>query len=228
MGVFGITLKLTAGVLLLLLLKPAYELFKERRYREIVLCLLTGLFVLAPWMLRTAFLSGYLLYPFPALDVLHVDWKIDAAAAALDAAEIKTWGRGLNNAALAGLPVKEWFPHWFQTMLPATGKLLILADLACIVIFAVFAIRLLIKAVRKENVYNIANRVLVLAAVAVSYLFWQLSAPLLSICTSAVDAYGRLRVSEDPKKRAHDVLCSRAPFSGKDHITCRLCDRYGR
>lgn len=179
MGVFGITLKLTAGVLLLLLLKPAYELFKERRYREIVLCLLTGLFVLAPWMLRTAFLSGYLLYPFPALDVLHVDWKIDAAAAALDAAEIKTWGRGLNNAALAGLPVKEWFPHWFQTMLPATGKLLILADLACIVIFAVFAIRLLIKAVRKENVYNIANRVLVLAAVAVSYLFWQLSAPLL-------------------------------------------------
>ncbi|MDE7205902.1 MAG: hypothetical protein K2N90_01850, partial [Lachnospiraceae bacterium] len=179
MGVFGVTLKLTAGVLLLLLLKPAYMLLKERRYREIVLYLLTGLFVLTPWMLRTAFLSGYLLYPFPALDVLNVDWKIDATAAALDAAEIKTWGRGLNNAALVELPVQEWFPHWFQTTLPATGKLLILADLVCIAILAVFAIRLIIKAVRKENMYKMANRVLVLAAVAVSYLFWQLSAPLL-------------------------------------------------
>lgn len=179
MGVYSVTLKLTTGLLLLLLIKPAYALLKGRRYREIIRYFLLGLVVLVPWVIRTALISGYLLYPFPALDVLDVDWKIDAAAAALDAAEIKTWGRGLNNAALAGLSVKDWFPGWFQTMLPGTGKLLILADMACIVILAGFAVYLIINAARKENVCEMANRLLVLAAAAVSYLFWQLSAPLL-------------------------------------------------
>ena len=83
--------------------------------------------MITPWIARTAVISGYLLYPFPALDILDVDWKIDAAAAALDAAEIKTWGRGLNNAALVDMPVSEWFQNWFAT-LPATGKLFVLAD----------------------------------------------------------------------------------------------------
>lgn len=179
MCVYGVTLKLTAGVLLVLLIKPAYVLLKERRCKEIAVFFVTGLFVLVPWVVRTALISGYLLYPFPALDVLNVDWKIDAASAALDAAEIKTWGRGLNNAALVGLSIDEWFPNWFQTTLPATGKLLILADMACIAVCVGIGVRWLIKAVRKENVRDRANCFLVLAAVAASYLFWQLSAPLL-------------------------------------------------
>lgn len=179
LGVYGVTLKLTAGVILLLLIKPAYMLLKQKRYREIASYLLLGTVVIAPWIIRTALISGYLLYPFPALDVLLVDWKIDAAAAALDAAEIKTWGRGLNNAALVNLPVSEWFPNWFQTMLPASGKLLILADMVCIVIFAVFAVSFIVKAFRKKAVSGTADVLLTLTAVAASYLFWQLSAPLL-------------------------------------------------
>lgn len=179
MCVYGVTLKLTAGVLLVLLIKPAYVLLKERRYKEIAVFFVTGLFVLVPWVVRTALISGYLLYPFPALDVLSVDWKIDAAAAALDAAEIKTWGRGLNNAALVGLPIDEWFPNWFQTTLPVTGKLLILADMACILILAGFGAYLIVKVIQKEHVHELADQLLVLAAVAASYLFWQLSAPLL-------------------------------------------------
>lgn len=178
-GVYGVTLKLTAGVILLLLIKPAYMLLKEKRYREIVLYIVMGVVVLAPWIVRTAVISGYLLYPFPALDVLNVDWKIDAAAAALDAAEIKTWGRGLNNAALVELPIAEWFPQWFQTTLPTLGKLFILADMVCVVIFAAFMLCFAFKVIRKKNVRGMADKLLVLAAVTASYLFWQLSAPLL-------------------------------------------------
>ena len=179
MCVYGITLKLTAGVLLLLLIKPVYMLLKEKRYREIVCYLSMGTAVIAPWIIRTALISGYLLYPFPTLDVLNVDWKIDAAAAALDAAEIKTWGRGLNDAALAGLPVSGWFGQWFQNTLPALGKLFILADMICLVIFAVFVIGFLGKAFGRKNGHGTADRLLVLAAASASYLFWQLSAPLL-------------------------------------------------
>ncbi len=184
MGVYAITLKLTAGVILLLCIKPACMLLKEKRYKEIALYLLLGGSVIAVWMARTALLSGYLLYPFPALDVLNVDWKINAAAAALDAAEIKTWGRGLNNAALAELPVWEWFPNWFLTMLPTLGKLLIIADIVCIIITAVLLTGFVIKTVHGEKtrdtggIYQ-ADKLLVLCTAAVSYLFWQFSAPLL-------------------------------------------------
>lgn len=179
MGVYAITLKLTAGVILLLLLKPAYMLLKKNRYREIAYDILLGVVVIVPWILRTVRISGYLLYPFPALDVLNVDWKMDAAAAALDAAEIKTWGRGLNNAALEGMPVNEWLPQWFQNTLPTLGKLFILADVACIVLLAGLFIKFLINKKQKKTVSDTAEQLLVLSAVAASYLFWQFSAPLL-------------------------------------------------
>ncbi|MCD8039692.1 MAG: hypothetical protein LUE96_11510 [Lachnospiraceae bacterium] len=178
-GVYGVTLKLTAGVLLLLVLKPAYMLLKEKRFREICLYVLMGALVLAPWMIRTALISGYLLYPFPALDVLDVDWKIDAAAAALDAAEIKTWGRGLNDASLVGLPIWEWFPQWFKTTLPAIGKLFVSADIVCAAIAAGLCVCFLLRPRNKKPVEGTADKLLVLAAVTASYVFWQLSAPLL-------------------------------------------------
>ena len=134
-GVYAVTLKLTAGCILLLVLKPAISLIKEKKGKEIAVYIAMGVLVLAPWVIRTVLISGYLLYPFPALDVLTVDWKIPVEAAARDAAEIKTWGRGLNDAALVNMPVTEWFPHWFSTMLPALGKIFILADFVCAAVF---------------------------------------------------------------------------------------------
>ncbi len=175
-GVFAVSLKLTAGLLLLLTVKPAARLIREKRWREIALYLCMGLLVLLPWMARTAVISGYLLYPFPALDVLPVDWKLPAAAAALDAAEIKTWGRGLNNAALVKLGIGQWLPGWFRTMLPAMGKLLVLADVFCTAAAALLAPYLLTDR-RRRAAYG--DALLVLAGVLASYLFWQLSAPLL-------------------------------------------------
>lgn len=176
-GVFAVSVKLTAGLILLLVIKPAYRLIKEKNWRDIVLYILMGLVILLPWMARTIVISGYLLYPFPALDVFSVDWKIPAEAAALDAAEIKTWGRGLNDATLVDLGISEWFPGWFRTMLPATGKLLVALDMLCIVLFAVILIRMLVSK-RKRTVENM-DCLLVLGSVIVSYIFWQTSAPLL-------------------------------------------------
>lgn len=177
--VYGITLKLTAGVILLLLAKPLYILLREKRYRETALYFLIGTLVILPWLIRTALISGYLLYPFPALDVLDADWKIPKAAALLDAAEIKAWGRGLNNAALAGLPVSAWFPNWFKTTLPMLGKLFITADILSLVVYALILITYVIKLAGGKTIPDMADRLLVAAAAAASYLFWQLSAPLL-------------------------------------------------
>ena len=174
-GVYAVSLKLTAGLILILVLKPAIMLIRQKRWKEIMLYLCMCIGVITPWLIRTVWISGYLLYPFPALDIFSVDWKIPAQAAALDAAEIKTWGRGLNNAALVNMPMTEWFPQWFQTMLPKLGKLFIIADIISIILGFIMLINSLFR--RKAD--KIKDIGLVWLAIAASYLFWQLSAPLI-------------------------------------------------
>ncbi|MDE6056070.1 MAG: hypothetical protein K2G55_20470, partial [Lachnospiraceae bacterium] len=142
-GVYAVTLKLTAGLILILLAKPVSMLVRQKRWRDIGICLMMGIVTIAPWLARTVILSGYLLYPFPALDLFDVDWKMNAFAAALDAAEIKTWGRGLNNAALVDLPITQWFSEWFQGSLPMIGKMLILADVVWLLVFVILAARMI-------------------------------------------------------------------------------------
>ncbi len=178
-GVYAVTLKLTAGLILILLAKPAYMLLREKRQKDIGIYLVMGLVTIVPWLVRTVILSGYLLYPFPSLDLFDMDWKIPAAEAALDAAEIRTWGRGINNAALVDLPVWEWFPGWFRESLPVVGKALVAADIVCLPVF----IALLAVQFRRGDM-SAAGRMrkgqlLALATVLASYGFWQLSAPLL-------------------------------------------------
>lgn len=178
-GVYAVTLKLTAGCILLLALKPAISLIKEKKGKEIAVYIAMGVLVLAPWMIRTALISGYLLYPFPALDVLTADWKIPVEAAVRDAAEIKTWGRGLNDAALVSMPVTEWFPHWFSTMLPMLGKIFIAADFICAAVFFGLLVSTIIRRGKTKGEARKWDELLVLACMILSFLFWLFSAPLL-------------------------------------------------
>lgn len=173
-GVFAVSLKLTAGLILILVVKPAYALIKDRCWKEIVGYISMGIVVIAPWIVRTVLISGYLLYPFPALDLFGVDWKIPSALAALDAAEIKTWGRAIYDASKVEMPIQEWFPNWFSTTLTGTEKLFILADVGALVILVVVLVYQLLRKKWEELDY-----LLVIATVAASYLFWQVSAPLM-------------------------------------------------
>ncbi len=173
-GVFAVSLKLTAGCILILVVKPAYMLIREKKWKEIAFYIGMGLLVIAPWLARTVVISGYLLYPFPALDLFSVDWKIDAEAAALDAAEIKTWGRAIFDASRVDMPLTEWFPNWFGTTLSGTEKLLILAAVGCVFLIIMISLIQIGRKQKKE-----LDFFLVMAAVTASYLFWQLSAPLM-------------------------------------------------
>jgi hypothetical protein len=168
-----VTIKLTAGVILILLIKPAYMLIKDKKWKEIALFISMGVITLCPWIARTVIISGYILYPFPAIDIFNVDWKIPKEKAVVDAAEIKTWGRGLYNLDLVDLKINEWFPNWFNTTIPNVGKLFIILDIICIGIFVVY----LAVAIIKRS--KLADELITLGAVIASYVFWQTQAPLL-------------------------------------------------
>ena len=171
-GVYTMTLKLTAALILILLVKPVMMLLKEKKWKEIWTYLLMGILVFAPYLARNVMISGWLLYPFEHLDLFNVDWKVPEVVVSADAFQIKTWGKGIHAYELYG-GVNVWFPNWFRTVLTSTEKLLILADIVALIILFVSLLIQIVKPKREEW-----DRLLVFVTVAASYLFWQLSAPL--------------------------------------------------
>ena len=172
LGVYALTLKLTAGLILLLLVKPAYRLLKEKQWKQILCYLLLGILTAAPWLIRGVLISGWLLYPFPALDLFDLPWKQKTEWVKTDAGAIKTWGRGVNNSVLAAQPIWEWYGTWFKT-LSLMEKGIALVDIAALVSFVGAAIAVFLR----KNWENL-DRLLVCATAACSYLYWQTSAPL--------------------------------------------------
>lgn len=171
-AVFALTLKVTAGLILVLTVKPACRLLAEKRWKEIGIYLFLGLLTAAPWMARTVLITGWLLYPSAAIDLFQVDWKVPEEVLKGDAYCIRTWGRGSNLLA-DGDRLQVWFPNWFRNELLSTEKLLVLADMASCAVAAGLAAEAVIR--RKREKLDV---LLVLGAMAACYLFWQFNAPM--------------------------------------------------
>ena len=172
-GCYAVTIKLTAGLILVILWKPAVCLIKEKKWKDIGIYIVMGLLVVVPWLIRTVVISGWLLYPFSALDLFMVDWKVSKEVVDFDSACVKAWGKGISSAN-ADAPLREWFPGWFSTSLSGTEKLLILADFACIPVTLIMG---LMAGVKKKKEWG--EYFLVLLAMSASFLFWLNSAPLM-------------------------------------------------
>lgn len=173
-GAYALTLKVTAGLILILVVKPAYRLLKEKRWKEICIYLSLGLLAAVPWMARTVIITGWLFYPLPGLDLFDVDWKMPANLLRVDAFRIKVWAKGTNDTGNPGAGLMEWFPQWFRNEIFPTERLLILADIAACLLYAAMAVYVLVK--RQWGKLDI---MLVFVTIACSYAYWQLTAPLM-------------------------------------------------
>lgn len=80
--VYLLTVKLTAVPILLLfiflLVKFRVDL-KKSLWLLPLLCL-----IILPWIIRNIILTGWLIYPFPALDLFNFDWKVPLATVILE------------------------------------------------------------------------------------------------------------------------------------------------
>ena len=173
-GVYALTIKLTAGLILILLIKPAYMLIREKRVKEIFIYLTMGLMIAIPWMFRTVLISGWLFYPLTAIDLFNVDWKMDAVYIDIDAMQIKVWGRALYAIGLIDVPITQWFPNWFMTTLSGMEKIMILGAIAATVIALVVCLVVLL-----GKRYKHLDMLLVMMTMLSCYVFWQTSAPLI-------------------------------------------------
>lgn len=131
LGVFLMTVKLSAALILLLTVYPACRLLREKRWGETGVYLGLGTVTAFPFFIRNVVISGWLVYPFTQIDLFDVIWKIPKGLADYDAREIQVWGRGYTDVAQFSMPVREWLPGWFRA-LPGSDKLLTLAAAAAV------------------------------------------------------------------------------------------------
>ena len=117
MSVFAVflgTMKLSAIAMAIVVVYPAFFLLKEKKWKEIGIYLGMGIGVLAPYLIRNVVLTGWLIYPFEAIDLFQVDWKVPLEYLLVDAYQIKVWGRCLYDINLIDLPMKDWLPVWWE------------------------------------------------------------------------------------------------------------------
>ena len=173
LAVFLCTLKLSAGPIVLLAIYPAVCLIQEKRYREIMLYLSMGIITLMPFLIRNVIISGWLLYPFPAIDLFRVDWKIPEASVLIDSAQIKVWGKCLYDIALSDLPMKEWIPIWWSAQ-ERYAQMLIYCNILAICLDIVMLLHHLLK---KEKLNF--NLILLNVVVAGCSAAWFVLAPFI-------------------------------------------------
>ncbi|GAB6120931.1 LIC_10190 family membrane protein [Dysgonomonas termitidis] len=74
--IFCITLKVSTVFICLVSLYLLILFIKEKNYKAVAFICISALIVVAPWLVRNVIISGYLIHPYPSVDLFTFDWKL--------------------------------------------------------------------------------------------------------------------------------------------------------
>lgn len=184
--VFLISIKLTVGCLILIVIKPAIAMIKEKRIKEIITSIMAGIIILLPYFIRNYIICGWLIYPFTKIDIFNPDWKLPMRHVQADADEIKIWGRGMGQ--LGGQvtdSIKVWLPHWWEYM-SMPNRLIVASAIIVLSVYLVYRVCRFISEVIRHDIKKTATEVVIdnidryifEAALLFSLLYWFFESPL--------------------------------------------------
>ncbi|MFI3212525.1 MAG: hypothetical protein R3Y24_04205 [Eubacteriales bacterium] len=171
--VYLLTLKVSGGALALIVLYPAVVLIKNKEWKKIAIYIGSGLVILLPFLIRNIIISGWLIYPFNAIDLFDVDWKVPEFKVINDSNQIQVWGKCLYDVTLADMSLLEWFPIWWEEQ-PRYNMMLILGNVLAVLLLGVTCIRNM----KINKKLDLAFVSLVLGVIA-SGLLWFFMAPFV-------------------------------------------------
>lgn len=176
--VLAVTFKLSAAVLCLLAVKPAVQLIRQKKWKDILCYIGLGMAVAAPYLIRGVLISGWLFYPFTFCDWFPVDWKIEKGYADSDAAEIQVYAKLIYDTLLYKMPLSGWVPNWF-VHLKGLEKVWVLGSAASVPAAAAgFAVRGL-RGSRGCDCGGTADGLLVEGTLIACLAVWFFGAPLM-------------------------------------------------
>lgn len=175
LAVYLTTLKLSAGLCVLLVVYPAVYLVRNKMWKDIMKYLLMGLLVVSPFLIRNVIISGWLLYPFPAIDIFNVDWKLPISEVERDAAFIKIWARGIcvGDKSLVDMPITQWIPIWWAYQ-ERYAQMLIFTNIASLFLGCTIFINKILRKIKIDW-----NLLLLISIIVVNLLTWFIMAPFI-------------------------------------------------
>lgn len=171
LGVYDLTVKLSAAMVVLLIAYPLYLIIRKRSWKQLLYAFLAVIAIVMPFLARNVMTSGYLLYPYASADIFNVDWKAPADTVISEAKMIKLYGRSLDKVDCRELPFRQWVQVWFE-YLPFIFRVMLAVFGLSLIPAAVY----IFKSIRKRAD---AAYVLLMADAFVIFLFWFMSAPLI-------------------------------------------------
>lgn len=170
---YVVTIKASMGILGILILYPAFMMIKKREWKRIAVFVSSGILILLPWMLRNVLISGWLIYPLPALDLFDVKWKVPHESAVYEVALIKGWARIQTSKVFDTMELAflEWFPLWFRS-LPLRYRLLMYLNGLALVYEAGELLYGLFQKKRERVSFGLLK-----VTIFMGIIYWLLSAP---------------------------------------------------
>lgn len=176
--VFALTIKLSSLALVGFLLAAMLESGPFPRRARFWLPL-TGLALLVflPWLARFYYLTGYLVFPLPEVNLFSPEWKLPAEMVVEERMYIRGFARikHLAYPETLVLPTLAWLPRWFQEHW-LLGKVQLLLGFACLAGYAGIGAYHLFA--RRRSATGRMLTVPVLIALA-GVVYWFFSAPAL-------------------------------------------------
>lgn len=135
LSVYTISVKLATIPLCILILLLIIRYKFDGKKLLIVISII--FLILLLWLIRNVILSGYLIYPFSAIDIFNFDWKVPLNAVVSEKLSITGWARnpGEGYKEAAQMKFWEWFPIWWNTISKLNRLFIVISFLSPIFIF---------------------------------------------------------------------------------------------
>jgi hypothetical protein len=175
LSLFTVTIKLSALPILLLPVYFSIRAWKGYRGKSALLASTLTVLSLAPWIARNIILSGYLVFPFPEIDLFHVAWKMPAAYVRSAGEWITSWARipGRYPSEVLPMPYQAWVPIWFQSRDGYDRQLVYIMSIGGTLLLMKTAVMALVK---RTLTHELRYLPIYLTAL-IGLLFWFVQAP---------------------------------------------------
>ncbi len=88
-----ITFKLSSVIFCLVSLGVLIYLVKQKKWRIVTFVIAFAFCIVSLWCIRNVIITGYLIYPFDAIDIFSFDWKMPKGTALLERAHVYHWAK---------------------------------------------------------------------------------------------------------------------------------------